>query len=338
MTAHPGRDPVRSWQSAAFHEQALAWVRGAVAAVGGELRSELVAYRVRFWSALFTVRSDRGTLWFKATNPGQAFEAQLQLRLSELAPELVLAPLAVHPGHGWLLLPDGGPSLGACGEVTVADWERLVAQAARLQLRLVEHEPVLAATGLPRMAPEDAHAYATGLVEDLARLPPTDPQHVDPELARTLVRGLNEVKEPLVELAASGVPLTLQPNDTSAGNALPAPDGSGYRFFDFGDAFLSHPFAVLQVPVRMAAGTWPIAPPADAPARTRLVDAYVAQWPQVARGAELDRLIDAADRLASLQRCESWRRLLVHVDPDRLGSPSPRLADWIADAVAPRGR
>lgn len=317
------------WESAAFLADAFEWVRDVLAGFGIAVHGEPLTHRVRFWSAVLRIPSEAGTFWLKATNPGQGFEGPLLARLGELVPDHVLAPVAVHAGRGWILLPDGGPPVGESVPVPVAEWEGLVAQVARMQRALVGHGAELARAGLPSLLPKDAHAYATELLGRLARLPADHPQHVGAEEHRALLRGLRDVAPLLAELADSGVPPSLQPNDTSAANAVRAAGGRGYRFFDLGDAFWSHPFAVLQVPLRMATGSWPHAPAATDPTRRRLVSAYLGEW----TGTEDDGLVDAADRLASLHRCESWRRLLKGVDG--LTVRAPRLADWVADAVRP---
>ncbi|WP_188079074.1 aminoglycoside phosphotransferase family protein [Actinotalea subterranea] len=334
--APAGRDLVAHWSSAAFLARATAWVRSVLAARGEAVRGDLVAHRVRFWSAVLTVPTDHGTRWFKATNPGQAFEAPLLDRLGDLAPEHVVRPLAVDAAQGWLLLPDAGPTLRAHGCVTTEDWAALLEHAADLQAALAVHRPELLATGLPTLLPQDAPAYAAALVDDLARLSADDPQHVDTEEAAALTRGLGELDTDLAALVDLGVPASLQPNDLSLQNAFAPRDRPGPpRLIDVGDAFWSHPFAVLQVPTRMACGTWPEPPPRDDAVAARLRDAYLSRWPQVAPG-DRPTVARAADRLASIHRCESWRRLLAHADPQRLGVPTPRLADRLADALLSR--
>ncbi|UNX54505.1 hypothetical protein MF406_16700 [Georgenia sp. TF02-10] len=342
------RDLVGHWRSAGFREHAGGWVGTALAGAGLQVRGPLTEHRVRFWSAVFTVATDHGRVWFKVTNPGQRFEAGLVRVLADLLPGEVLAPLAVDAERGWLLLPDGGPTLRERGAVTEAEWEALVVQAARMQAALATHRRALLGAGLPVLLPGEAVEYVTGVVEELAALPREDPQRLDGREARDLLAGLAAVGGVFADLAAGGVPLTLQPNDLSPANALGpyradggadhARDGAGpFRLFDLGDAFWSHPFAVLQVPTRMAAGSWPHRPRPGHGLAARLRRAYVAQWAGLPRGRDGDHLLDAADRLASLHRCESWRRLLRHADPARLGTPTPRLATWLADAIRPPG-
>lgn len=319
-----------------FQDRALEWVRRVLANCGHNVHGGLVEHRIRFWSAVFTVSTDRGTVWLKAANPGQAFEAALLERLDQLVPDYVLAPLAVDASRGWLLLPDDGHTLQSCGDVTADDWEALVVQAARMQVALIPHEAELMGTGLPVLRPDQACEYVVSLVEELVALPPENRQHLDGRRADALLRGLSAVSGSFLDLTASGVPMTLQPNDISSRNTFLTSSGAGrFRLFDFGDAFWSHPFAALQVPTRMATGAWPHPPRTGDPVSARLRHAYLQQWRHVSPGAGLDGLIDAADRLASLHRCESWRRLLAQVDDDGTGSATPELAVWLADAVRP---
>ena len=53
-----------------------------------------------------------GVVWLKATGPGTSFEVRLYPLLARLVPEQVLTPIAADPERGWIVLPDGGPSLG----------------------------------------------------------------------------------------------------------------------------------------------------------------------------------------------------------------------------------
>ncbi len=334
-------DPLAAWASPSpLRAEADAWVRTSLAAQGTQVRGPLRPHRLRFWSAVLTTETDRGRVWFKATNPGQAFEPALLAVLARLVPDDVVVPLAVDAARGWALLPDGGATWRERG-AGVDDWAALLAQVAAVQQTLCGAGTDLAAAGLPRLLPEEGAAYVRDLVSTLAALPPADPQHVDAPTARALHAAVPRLEDALALLAATGVPPTLQPNDVSTGNAFAprGPEGRA-RLFDLGDAFWSHPFAVLQVPLRFATGAWPGPPAPDDPVAAWLRDAYLAAWSGDLRGVDALRAVDAADRLASLHRCESWRRLLRWVDAAAVPAPVPRLATWLADAlrVGPAGR
>ncbi len=70
----------------------------------------------------------------------------------------------------------------------------------------------------------------------------------------------------------------------------------------------------------------------DAATARSLVSAYLGQWPEVSRD-EWPAVLGSADRLGSVHRAASWDRLLREVDPDRLGVPPPRIADWVREAL-----
>ncbi|MDN3905740.1 hypothetical protein [Arthrobacter sp. YD2] len=328
-------DHLRIWRSEDFREQALHWI--AVQLAGGHtpvpVHGPLSLHRVRFWSAVFTVETGRGRLWFKAANPGQAFEAALLQELARLVPGHVISPLAVDTVRGWLLLPDGGTVLAGEGESTAAQWRGLLEQAARMQADLAPHGEELQLAGLPVLRADQAEHYAAGMIEDLAMLPASHPQHLSAAQACLLEAGLSSAAGAFRALDESGIPHSLQPNDVTLRNAFRARNGAGLRLFDFGDAFWSHPFAALQLPLRMAAGSWPDPAPPDDAVVQRMRRSYLSQWPAVE--GDIRRVLEGADRLASLHRCESWRRLLACTHPEALGTRTPRLADWLADALRP---
>ena len=66
---------------------------------------------MRPWATVLRAPTTAGPVWLKATGPGTAAEAGLYELLVRVAPERVLAPLAVDAARGWILLPDGGPPL-----------------------------------------------------------------------------------------------------------------------------------------------------------------------------------------------------------------------------------
>lgn len=280
--------------------------------------------------------TDDGPVWVKVTNPGQSFEGPLLQCLSALVPDQVLRPISVHPENGWLLLPHGGQTVKEVGPVTAPTWRALATQVAQLQVALMGYADTVLDTGLPVLLPGDAPEYVGSLVEKLAALPADHPQHVEAVDARTMLSQLSAVSRAWEALASHDLAMTLQPNDASPANAFVSTHGRPFRFFDLGDAFWSHPFAVLQVPSRFAAGSWPRPAPSDHPLVRILRRTYAQHFGVDLSGPDGAELFHAADRLASVHRCESWRRLLAPVDEARLDVPVPRLADWLVDALGPR--
>ena len=98
-------------------------------------RTGEVTGRTRPWATVLRVPTADGPVWMKAARSGTAFEAPLYELLAREVPERVLTPLAVDVERSWLLLPDGGPSLGEREEGEGAFITALV-EYGRLQRRL----------------------------------------------------------------------------------------------------------------------------------------------------------------------------------------------------------
>lgn len=329
--AYPGqvRDLVAEWSSEAFLAEATAWVDQVLVGSGTRRTGPPAPHKVRFWAAVLQVPTDRGRVWFKVANPGQAFEGALLAALGTLAPDRVVAPLATDDVRGWWLLPDGGPTV----DQRLADpWPLLMARAADLQREVTGDEAALAM--LPRLRIAEARVWVLDVIEDLAHLPTSDPQHLSAADASRLTGGLPALQDDLALLADLGIPETLQPNDVNPRNACGPDEAAALRFFDLGDAFWSHPFAALHLPMRLAAGLDLAAPLPSAPAAVRVAEAYLARWPEAPR-RRWAAVVRAADRLGAVHRAASWQRLLAPVDPARLGLPTPRIADWLAAALRP---
>ena len=162
-------------------------------------------------------------MWLKATGPEVAFEVGLYELLVRVAPERVLTPLATDAARGWLLLPDGGPTLADRG----IDIAAALPVYARLQLDLAPHVEELLALGVADMRPAamparfDEALAAIGGDDRLAALRPA-------------------VAEWCERLVASPVPASIDHNDFHGFNIL-----AGERFYDWGDAVVAHPFASM---------------------------------------------------------------------------------------------
>jgi len=101
------------------------------------------------------------------------------------------------------------------------------------------------------------------------------------------------------ELAASGVPETVQHDDLHMANVYAR--GRRLRVLDWGDASISHPFASLLVTFRFI-GRAARLPPQD-PRFTRLRDAYLEAW-----GPGLTDVFALALRIAAFAHTFTWVR------------------------------
>jgi hypothetical protein len=261
---------------------------------------EVEVVRERPWATVLRAPTADGPVWMKVAGPGTAFEVPLYALLARVAPAHVLVPIAVDVERAWLLLPDGGPSLGEAEAGADAIVEALV-DYGRLQRALAPFADELLALGVPDMRPavmperfEEALA-ATGNPADVAALAP-------------------QVAEWCARLAESRLPASLDHNDLHPWNMLAGP-----RYYDWGDAVLAHPFAAMLVPFGMLR---------DAHGDAVLARAREAYLSGFGDPDELGDTLELACRVATIARALTWVRAIAaggDVDPDWASAPAETL-------------
>jgi hypothetical protein len=127
----------------------------AAAAAGLERTGEVEQTSLGPWATVLRAPTAGGPVWLKAAGPGTAFEVALYGLLVRTVPDHVLTPIAAHPARCWLLLPNGGPTLGErkAGTDLVDALTRAVGQYGRLQRELEPHVDELLDLGLGDMRP-----------------------------------------------------------------------------------------------------------------------------------------------------------------------------------------
>src|SRR5207302_697516 len=117
------------------------------------------------------------------------------------------------------------------------------------------------------------------------------------------------------ELGSSGIPETIN-NDDMTDGTIHVRDGS-YRFLDWGDACVSHPFITLTVTLRVIELRHKLAPESKAIARVR--DAYLEPFTAFGGREELLRLVPLARRFGQICRVALRAENPHWDDPEELG-------------------
>jgi hypothetical protein len=287
---------VSTWGSEEWRAAALAWADARLAEAGLERTGEPEQPSLRPWATVLRIPASGGPVWLKAAGPGTGFEAGLYALLAQAAPTHVLTPLAVDTDRAWMLLPDGGRSLGEReeGEAVIDALAAAVAQYGGVQRELAPHASELLALGVADMRP------------------PALPQRFEEALDATGARGSDlEALRPQVEawceqLDASPLPASLDHNDLHPWNVLGGDDGA-YRYYDWGDAVVAHPFAAMLVPLGWAQWTFGATDLGDT-RFVRLRDAYLAGFADAAPHDELVATLELACRVAKIARALIWDR------------------------------
>ncbi|MEV4466830.1 phosphotransferase [Micromonospora echinofusca] len=324
--------PYADWADPRWRDTALDWVGEHLARYGRRVVGP-VEPRVRPWSLVWRVPTDAEDVWFKANNPGTRHEAALLGALARLVPGRVLDPVAVDAGRGWSLLPDGGPTLRAAlgGDRSVLTrWERVLPAYADLQRAVAPAAGELLALGVPDHRPEALPELFGALLDDEESLLLGAEDGLSAEAYGRLRAHRSAFAEDCRRLADSGVAPTVQHDDLHDGNVFVA--GDGYRFFDWGDASVAHPFGTLLVTLNSVADAFGL--PEGDPALARLRDAYLEPWSDGHDQATLREAARLAVRVTRVSRALSWRRALQGADPTR-AEYAAAVPGWLQELFAP---
>ncbi len=275
-------------------------MRWALSVLGGPAgpSAEVELVKDRPWSRVWRIATASGPVWLKACPPLTRHEVLLLDALAGWEVPHALVPLAVEPDEGWILLPDGGPTVREVPLPPAAAarrWAEVLVGYARTQRATEAHADDLVALGVPDLRPATLPAVFAGLADRWA-----------PEALAVLSR----VSEEAAELTELGPSPTLQHDDLHDGNVFQR----GGRPFDWGDACVGHPFASLLVALDV---------PELREGRAAAREAYLSAWPELA-DADAARAVELGVRLGRVTRAHSWERALeAWPDPpeDYRGAP-----------------
>lgn len=324
----PERDTSLSerWHTEAFRHELRDWCATYVGRVTG-----MRQHKLRGWATVWRVESADGVWFAKQNCPGQQFEGALLALLARLVPERVVPVTAI--GDGFLLTPDQGAVFRETAGEDLDSWVRLTREAATLQRELVSHHGELLGLGLTELRPEETPGYLEARIEQYAALAPGDPRRLPSEVAARLRTHLPVVRRWVEQVAALGLPMTLNHNDLHENNVFDL--GGRLRFFDFGDAWVTEPLAVLLIPLNILAAK--LEAGGDDRRLWRVADAALEVWSDRASARDLRAALPAALQLGRAGRVESWARCQASLSDDELLEWGSTAADWLGtlDAEPP---
>jgi hypothetical protein len=304
------------WTRTEWLAEAEAWIRARVDVAGA-----IEQPHVRWWSTVLRVPTSNGNVWFKACHPSHGFEPALTLELARLRPERVIEVLASDPERGWMITADAGERLREllASADDLVRWEEFLPLYADVQLATAERAERLLDLGVPdeRLASLPAHFERVLADRDVLLVDRED--GLDAGQHERLLASVPEVATLCGELAAVGIPETVQHDDLHDGNVF-VRDGE-YLVFDWGDSCISHPFHTLAVTLRAAAWRFELEP--GDPRLERMRDAYLEPFGEYGSRDELLAAFATAYRLGTIARALSWYRAVQafpEIEPDQSDS------------------
>ncbi len=244
MLPERDRSLAERWQTPEFRHDLRAWCEAIVGPV-----TAMTQQKLRGWATVWRVETARGVWFAKQNCPGQQVEVALMAILARLVPDRVVPVTAA--GDGFLLTPDQGEVFSETAGDRPGQLDAPGPRGCRAAARRAAPLRRPAGSGSTELSLDRSHDYVGARIEQYAGLPDGDPRRLAEEVADRLRAHLPVVRRWVEQVAALGLPLTLNHNDLHENNVFDV-DGR-LRFFDFGDALVTEPLGVLLVPLNVLA-------------------------------------------------------------------------------------
>ena len=330
---------LRMRNDATWLAETAACVYRQLAARGREVSGPGVEVRVLPWSAVFRFPTVTGDVYFKACAPSQGFEPALARYLAERRPDDVLPVLGADLERAWLLLPDGGPVLRYVLRNDLADltrhWSAILPQVAAMQVALTGDARHLLSLGVLDRRPSVLPALFREVLErtDWPLDHPDGLASDDLPRLRAFAPRLDDL---CAELAVLGPADTLVHDDFHDGHIFVQGDPAAprYRFFDFGDACVGHPFFQMVAPQRFYARAYDDLEADDETANS-LYELYMRAWAADGVTPELRRALALALAVGPLIRALTWVHALgshyPHIEPELMRHYALGVGHWLGE-------
>lgn len=318
------------WNDDAWRARANDWTRRVLAEKNIALRGELCETQVRLWSIVLNVETDQGKIFFKAAPPDARYEVALTEKLSQWTRQCVPPVLAVEHSQGWWLARDGGEAIRANLKATrdLTEWQQAIDEYAHAQMELAKHVDEMLALGVPDRRPRTIPARYENLLTDTATLRIDLEKGITSDEYARLHEMLPQLQEWCAQLEQGSIPLSLHHGDLNSGNVLRRDahhgdlnsgnvlkHGTQYKFIDWGDASVAHPFFSIRTPlvsIELVLDL-PDYDPFTAPVR----DAYLNAWKQYDTRENIFSTFCTAQRVSEIVTALSWYQTVVTAPPDQ---------------------
>jgi hypothetical protein len=255
-----------------------------------------------------------GNVWFKACAPVQDFEPRLSAELSARWPDRVAEVLAHDEERAWILFADAGTRIGDFESRNPPEaWLAVLPEYAELQRGEAAH----AQEHLEHRVPDLRLEMLPERYDEILRVE----QLLEPDELERLRVFAPRFAELCIELAAHGIPATVQHDDLHMSNVY-VREGR-MRVLDWGDSSISHPFASLYVTFLFLEDVTKLSP--DDRWFPLLRDAYLEPW----GGAGLEETFELALRVEAFAHAVAWVRQRDHLPEEDRADFDPHFRESV---------
>ncbi len=227
------------WTKPGWFDAAEIWIQTELQRQG--LKAIAPIEVVKNWALAIILRvpTTEGMIYFKASSPLFAKEAEFTGILAAQYPQNIPEVLAIHSDKSWILMRElEGEILENMGDIS--QWQAALNQWAKFQILAIEHRSDLIACGWVDLGVKRITQTLDQLFDPSLRIPRNHGKNsANTELLKLLpfVPKLQTVLEQFREL---NIPDTLVHGDLSPRNIYRR--APGFIYFDWSDTCISHPF------------------------------------------------------------------------------------------------
>jgi hypothetical protein len=294
---------------------------------GIRMTSAPVQIHLQPWSTVLRVPTDQGNYYLKALCPVLKYEPVLTQQLAIWHPNCIQPVLAVDAARGWMLLPEGGQTLRKKLETNfdLNYWKKIFLQYTALQISMIQRVPALLSLGVSDRRLTLLPTLYTRLLEDIAALLIDQTGGLTSIEYERLVGLTPTFKQMCRELGTLGIPETLQHDDFHDGNIFV--EDNGFRFFDWAESFIAHPFFTLVVGLRSIASRFQL----DEGAKEIewLKEAYLEQWQPYAHREELLEALRLAMIIGRVNRALTWYMVVSSLPESYRAKEADAVPGWL---------
>jgi hypothetical protein len=305
------------WARRGWFVQAQAWIEAQLERLDYVWVPPLT--QIRNWgiSCVLRTRTFTGDLYLKvaSTRPLFAREAVVVQALAARYPAHMPLPVAVDPHQNWLLLADVGPDLRSTPDSQV--WAEALYTFGRLQRATATQVDDLLSLGCRDRRLETMMAHLETLVQDAAvavQLKADEQARLRHLMPRLTAMGHS--------LADYRVPYTLVHGDLHPGNI--ARHQGTYRFFDWTDACIAHPFFDV-LPMLHNAQVLPDA----ASACSHMLESYLELWTAYESLERLRQVWALAQPLGALHQAISYAHIVAGLEATAKHEQTWGISYWL---------
>ncbi len=268
------------------------------------LTGEVEKVRERPWATVYRVPTEKGDFYFKAQTSLLTNESRLLPYLVRHFPQWLPTLAGVDTEQGYLLLRSAGVSLRSLfqADKSLHYWEEILPRYATIQKQLIPHTSEILSLGVMNRNTDTLTEQFTELLGNRKAMFIGTSEGLTEEEYQEAIALLPTLKRQCQTLIGYGIPDTLNHDDFHDGN-IHVQEGE-YRFIDWGDSCISHPFFTVEITLRVVAYGLDCE---ESDARIlALRDVYLQQW---AEYAPLEVLRDAygiARKVLGMNRALTW--------------------------------